>query len=341
MNSASENFRICCIIITYGDRGEILSKVVNEVLLQNVCRIILIDNNSSKGSNNQIQKLSVSNSSRISLLHFDHNIGTAKAMSAGFKLAYDDKDCDFISILDDDNLIDRNYFENLRSFWITNKLDGTKEKVILSGFRINKSTYVDAIRNNHDWIGLNCVNNYWGFHLKEILKIVNRRLNLTDSFNINNYKAKEVNNSAWGGMFFHKSLIDKIGLPNQDYFIFLDDYEFSHRIKSIGGKIFLLPNCLITDIDHYSYSNYSRFTTLVRFENAERVYYAARNHFVFARKYRCKNLFVFYLNVFVFIKIVFLFSLLNLNFSNFKTILKAIFDGIKEKLGKHKDFALN
>ena len=153
MNSKSENFRICCIIITYGDRGEILSKVVNQVLLQNVCKIILIDNNSSKESKNKIQALSVSNSSRISISHFDRNIGTAKAMSAALKLAHDDKDCDFISILDDDNLIDGNYYENLRSFWINNELDVTKEKVMLSGFRLNKSPYVDALQNNYrlDW----------------------------------------------------------------------------------------------------------------------------------------------------------------------------------------------
>ena len=166
-----------------------------------------------------------------------------------------------------------------------------------------------------------------------------RRLTSTDPININKYKAKEVNNSAWGGMFFHKSLIDKIGLPNEDYFIFLDDYEFSHRINSFGGKIYLLPNCLITDIDYKSYSNYSRFTNLIRFEKPERVYYAARNHFVFERKYRCNNVLIFYLNVIAFIKIGFFFSLFNLNFSNFKTILIAIFDGIKGNLGENKDFA--
>ena len=184
MNSTTEHFRICCIIITYGDRGEILSKVVNEVLVQNVCKIILIDNNSSKESKNKIQALSISNSSKISISHFDRNIGTAKAMSEALKLAHEDKDCDFISILDDDNLIDVNYFKNLRSFWKINKLNSTKEKVMLSGFRINKSTYVEALRNNYDWIGLNRENNYWGFHLKEIMKIVNRRLKLTDLFNI-------------------------------------------------------------------------------------------------------------------------------------------------------------
>ena len=184
MNSKSENFKICCIIITYGDRSDILSKVVNQVLLQNVCKIILIDNNSSKESKNKIQALSVSNSSRISISYFDRNIGTAKAMSVALKSAYEDKNCDYISILDDDNLIDSDYHENLETFWRANKLDATKGKVILSGFRINKSTYVEALRNNYDWIGINSENNYWGFHLKEIRKMANRRLNLTDSFNI-------------------------------------------------------------------------------------------------------------------------------------------------------------
>ena len=141
-------------------------------------------------------------------------------------------------------------------------------------------------------------------------------------------------------MFFHKSLIDKIGLPSEDYFIFLDDYEFSHRVKLVDGKLYLLPNCLIKDIDQISYSNYSRFTNLVRFEKRERVYYAARNHFVFEKKYRCKNLLLFYLNVFAFIKIVFFFSLINFNFATFQVIILAILDGVNEKLGENKKFPL-
>lgn len=341
MNSTDETFRIFCIILTYGDRFEQLKRVVDELLYHDVEKIIIVDNNSTKTIYNKIREIIIANNSKISVINFERNIGTAKALSAAFKLAYGDKSCDFISILDDDNLISVSYFENLKSFWVNNELYGTKEKVMLSGFRMNKSTYVDAIQNNYDWIGLNDPNNYWGFHLKDIVKIVLRRLSSTDSFNINKYKTKEVNNSAWGGMFFHKSLIDKIGLPNEDYFIFLDDYEFSHRIKSCGGKIFLLLNCLIKDIDCKSYSNYSRFTNLIRFEKPERVYYAARNHFVYGRKFRCNSVLFFYMNVIVFIKIVFFFSLFNLNFSNFKRILIAIFDGINGNLGENKDFALN
>lgn len=337
----STNINIICILLTYGNRGSVLQKVVNAILSQHVEKIIIVDNNSSAAAKNVIQEIYNSNSTRIQIIHNKKNIGTARALTAAMQKAIEDQSFQFISILDDDNLICENYFDKIKSFWVENKLDEHKEKVLLSGFRINKNTYTRAVIYNQNWVGVADENNYWGFHIKNIFKIGFNRIKPKVNFKAENYEPVKINNSAWGGMFFHKNLIHKIGLPNTDYHIFLDDYEYSVRLAKAGGNIFLLPQCIITDIDEPTSEKYSRFTNLVKFENPSRVYFAARNHFVFERKYRCINPIIFYINVLSFIKIVSWFSIFNFNFTNFRTIVTAVYDGIKNNLGENKNFPLD
>lgn len=55
----------------------------------------------------------------------------------------------------------------------------------------------------------------------------------------------EIDFISFIGMLIHKKVIDKIGLPRTDYFIFHDDVEYSLRIKKAGIKLSLLPTTCI------------------------------------------------------------------------------------------------
>ena len=111
--------------------------------------------------------------------------------------------------------------------------------------------------------------------------------------------------ATYGGMFFHKSLINRIGLPLRDYFIYCDDFEWSHRIIQKGGKIYLVKASRVKDIE----SNGSGS------DNKE--YYQARNFIRFQKKL-AKNKFIFYLNAFCYMMLK-------------PTLQKAIWDGIKSE----------
>ena len=53
----------------------------------------------------------------------------------------------------------------------------------------------------------------------------------------------------YGGLFFHRSIIDIIGLPDTNYFLYGDDFDFSYRITKKGGKIFLVTQSVIEDLE--------------------------------------------------------------------------------------------
>ncbi|WP_204327509.1 hypothetical protein, partial [Stenotrophomonas maltophilia] len=55
--------------------------------------------------------------------------------------------------------------------------------------------------------------------------------------------------APYGGLLIPRCLLDKIGLPLEDMFLYIDDIEFSYRITSGGGNIFIVPDSKILDID--------------------------------------------------------------------------------------------
>ena len=55
--------------------------------------------------------------------------------------------------------------------------------------------------------------------------------------------------APYGGLLFHKSWVDKIGLPNEALFTYGDDHEYTSRIIKKGGRILLCAPSKILDLD--------------------------------------------------------------------------------------------
>ena len=186
------------------------------------------------------------------------NSGSAKGYGHGIELAQK-TDCDFFWLLDDDNLPEADALDKLKAAWIK----GGNKRICLTSYRachkeLRKAINIEVILGSYNAaLSLNI------FH--PITTRKNSRI-----FR-GTYKGKGLSClpcTVYGGMFFHRELIDVIGLPDESYFLYCDDFEWSYRITANNGHIMLVEESKMNDlpaisgdrgINYFKTRNYLRF----------------------------------------------------------------------------------
>lgn len=146
----------------------------------------------------------------------------------------------------------------------------------------------------------------------------------------------EIEGMVFEGPLIKRLIIEKIGLPNKDLFIFYDDTDYSYRCVCAGYKVMYIPNAIL-DKEFFN-SNLSKIE--IRNKNRWKTWYHIRNTAYFC-KYYAKNPFY---KIFGGIGLsihMFLAVLINLLINNKKYekkdlfhVIKMFYYGRKAKLGK-------
>lgn len=206
-----------------------------------------------------------------------HNSGTARGFTLGMQHVKDG----FIWLLDEDNIPNEDSRSVLREIW---SFYGSP----LYAFACNRTGYEHIVNINsvigspNACLGLN------------VFKYKETRRNLARIA----YGYRSVPVAMYGGLFFHSSLLECIGYPDPDYFMYCDDFEWTYRITKRGGKIFLVDKARISEPDH------PRDSLL-----------ASRNHLRFQKQF-VTNKFAFKINYYLYL----LYLLLTRNFPKFKAL---------------------
>ena len=328
------------VTVTYGNRFNLLKQVIDSALSEGVKKVIVIDNNSVFESRENLKKYENRlGNNKLKVIYLDDNYGSAAGFKRGIIEAYNDPECDFIWLLDDDNKPLKDSLINLLKFWDTVNIENKNYNIALLSYRFKKSRHVkDAALLKKPELVLGLKNSFNGFHIKELhIKIVRyfKRL-IYGKFN---YKKQEnicsfgvIPVAPYGGLFINKNIITHIGLPNEDYFVYADDHDWTYRITKSKGTIYLVIDSKIDDID-LSWNvpkeiNENVFTIISK-GSSFRVYYSIRNRVYFERKYLVNNKCIYIINILSFLIIA---KILNIN--NYKLIIKAIKDGYNSRLGK-------
>jgi len=88
--------------------------------------------------------------------------------------------------------------------------------------------------------------------------------------------------APYGGFFFHRRWIETIGLPNEQFFLYGDDYDFTRRIITHGGRIYLCATSEIKDLEVSWNKTRVRSHRLISPESSSvYVYYSTRNRVYF------------------------------------------------------------
>lgn len=197
------NEKIAAVVVTY-NRKQLLKKCLQSLLEQNhpLDSIIIIDNASTDRTNeminNEYKKFSV-----IDYVKFENNLGGAGGFHYGIKKAYE-KDFDWIWLMDDDCISQNDTLEQL--FKANEYLKSFNEDI---GFLASNVFWIDGSLCKMNIGEIKKNNNQYKYLSKGILPL---------------------ENASFVSMLIPKNTVKRIGLPYKEFFIWLDDYEYSLRI---------------------------------------------------------------------------------------------------------------
>lgn len=273
---------ITVVLVTYGRRSKFLSKAVHSIKNNYLVNdIIVIDN----GSQEDIKALLLKYENKIRVIRSDINIGSAGGFHLGIKKAHEEGKGDFIFLLDDDNVVQKNCFEILLNFY--HKL-GNNYKICLKAFKYNNLN--DLTLSNH-WEYIDYPNSFSNFHLINKIKMFFKKNS--------NAEIIKVRGVGYSGFMFHRCLLNKIGYPDKRFVLYGDDTEYTLRFIKNGCEIYLIKNAIIKDLE-ISWNNDCNIKgNMYLSPNSDFVksYYALRNRVYVEKKYLVNNYFVYFFNL--------------------------------------------
>lgn len=330
------------MLVTYGNRALYVQKLVKEILKQGVNKIIVIDNGSSQESSLILNKLVSEETPFIQLVSLETNSGSAKGFSSGIQAALK-TNMEILWLLDDDNLPEVGAIDELRQQWNAITTPGKNVSTALCSFRKDRKDFVCVVKERNPAAILPLRNSFVGFHVKKLFTLIKQRFIKSHS-NINFQDGVfEINACAYGGFWFHKDLCSKIGLPDEDYVLYMDDFDYTYRLKLKGGQIFMVSKSLITDMETSYYLPPKKsiyYHSLLEARSEAIAYYTCRNIIFFTRKHLLTNKFVYWINKIIFIIMISVLGGLRGKFLRLRTIYNALSDGELGKMGLRNEYTL-
>lgn len=320
------NEKVCVVTVTYGNRFQYLSQVVDAAFREGADNVVIVENGVSEESHLKIIER-YSNEKRVIIKNLLENTGSAGGFYNGIKTAIEETDCEYIWLLDDDNVPLQNSLNQLKkTFGNFGELE--KNKTLLFSLRLPEGYYrLIMMRKNKrietsvkfdSFIGLSIEKlpkYFFKFITEQLLRKTknDRKLDTFEelvqklSFEINNFPLLIPSSyGPYGGSFFNRNILNYIGLPNVAFYLYADDIEWTYRITKIGGQIFLCTRSFVYDIIPSWSQNQSNIVSSLIHSEIKRLYYVTRNLLYFYENNFVKNRFKYSLNKFVFSKIVYL-----------------------------------
>lgn len=328
---AKTTYNICVLIVTYGNRWQFLEQVLTRVLtFENVKDILVVDNASVYSVAENCGRLA---DQRINVITNADNLGSAGGYKQGLEHFYHDTSADFVWLLDDDNQPAIAALDELIDSWPS--IAGSDDSKALFSLRPDRKQHVKIAGGEDASRFFAIENSFMGFHLFRIP--LNQLYKLRDRF----IKPGAVKNKAWmpyvpyGGLFLHRRMVSLIGYPEESFFVYADDSEYTYRITKNGGKIWLIPASQVRDVDtSYGTSYKQHFWRSVYLDLwSFRTYYQVRNSVYFHDRVQVTNRTLYDINRWLFLKGQLLISKLSGKEANYTKLLKAVEDGLTGRLG--------
>ena len=331
--------QVCGVIVTYGDRFHLLSQVIDALLKERIDKIVIIDNGSSVNTQTGVKKYPAN----VILHRFEENKGTAIAFKTGIIKAIETS-CEFIWLMDDDTVPVTGSLDHLKDFWKNFSRNEKEKTIALCSYRKDRSNFVKAFGGNNPDDILPAKNNFAGFHLKNLFAKISERINPGKKRSAEPAPgAARISAATYGGLFFHKDLMEKIGLPDESYFLYADDFDFTYRITKAGGEIWIVTNSIIHDLESSFYLPAKKnilYHSAFDSPTESSSYYALRNTVYFSKKFLVNNKFVYRLNKFLFLAFITVIGILRGESKRLKLIRAAIKDGENGRLGFNPEYKI-
>ena len=305
------SFKVSVLIVTF-NRKKLLERCVQSIVNQSfpISSITIVDNNSTDGSYEYITN-KFATTFALKNIKFDwkrlkENSGGAGGFSCGVglirKTSYD-----FIWMMDDDGYPDKDCLLNLISHASTNSYVGP---IVLSD--TDKTTLSFPLR------------------LRKSLKVVDTIKDLKSYGSVLPGVILPFN-----GTLISEKLISKIGTPDERFFIWGDEVDFTERARANGAEIFTVSAARFYHPKAQNIGTPMLFG-LLRFNDTDsqlKLYCYCRNNFINLKKYK-NPIFPF---LFV-LKTIFYFSFTRPDLNKFSLCLRAFYHGLLNDFTHHKRY---
>jgi len=265
---------VAAILVTYGDRWHLLRRVLGELLQhhESLRHVIVVDN-ASRGI--RVDDLDTRSAGpEVIVVRLPENLGSAAGFKAGLEAAHDQTEADLFWLLDDDNLPESGGLEALLQTFAQLGNDPLNSMLAM---RPNRREYVSAA-HGQGTVAI-AMNSFMGLHLNKIAARLARRSPMRPQ------APTKVGYAPYGGLLLHRSWIARVGLPDESYFVYADDFEFTSRIVAAGGRIVLCPSSQIKDLEtSWHLGGARRFHWMAPETDPGRVYYSMRNRVALERR---------------------------------------------------------
>jgi GT2 family glycosyltransferase len=327
--------RVCVVTVTYGDRWQFLSKVLHALSNEEFVRdVVIVDNGSVV---DLAQRIALLPQSPTRLLKMNGNCGSASGYAAGLRAAHA-TDADFVWLLDDDNLpLPGSLNHLLTQFKHARKLQPGSPLALLA-LRADRPQYVQAangvpISRCFPW-----PTSFLGFHLVQTgMRKLRRLFGCTDDLSGPTIDRVSIPYGIYGGMFFERTLLDQVGYPDERFFLYGDDTEFTLRITRAGGLILLVSHVQVQDLETtwHAIKRTSISPFLENCLNASemRLYYSMRNGAYIWHKYFASDSLMYRFNRRLYLGILKYYLRRHNASARYALIHRAIREGETGKLG--------
>lgn len=210
------------IIVTY-NRLALLKQCLKHVLFQSyqVSEVIIVDNASNDGTTEYLKSLSDKSDTgaKLTIEYNEYNKGGAGGFADGVRKAVDTEGLDYVLLIDDDALIDKDYIKNIDNAVNSNP----KVKAFSGTVMVNGS--IDTSHRR---------------------RIKSRLMAAFSDVAEAEYGGNGFfyDQTSFCGIVIECGVMRSIGLPLEDYFIRYDDTEYSFRLRKLT-RILNVNNALI------------------------------------------------------------------------------------------------
>lgn len=296
--------KITTVIVTF-NRLELLKQGIECLRKQQkLTGIIVVNNGSTDGTREWLDA-----QPGLLVVHQD-NVGGSGGFYTGIERAYSEG-ADWIWCMDDDVFPRPDCLDRLLPY------TDRPEVGILSPRRLLEGKVF-----THEFRHFNFTNPIGSLHGRKLAK---QQVN----------QATEIVGADFEGPFISRRVVEKIGLPNRELFIFCDDTDYCLRAHLAGFKLLYIPEALM---DKHKFFSDDTWTSRNRKKKWKR-YYQVRNEAYLNHHYG-RNFGVRYLRSFIGVAGYIIPALLSMPFTeawqwkDLSMLWTAYQDGIHERLGK-------
>lgn len=320
--------RTCAVTVTYGNRFALLEQVLTALLQTNIGHIIVVDNASETASQQALYSFLENHAhDHLTVLTMPQNLGSAGGYKAGIEAALE-ADCDFVWLLDDDNVPAEDAFHHLQNAYA--KLLSQYSQFALCALRddrANLKAWAQGVPT-----AITRPSSVLGFHLLDIPAKLLAPLHKKTPCTL-----CPLPFAPYGGMLLPRNVVDTIGTPDARFYLYSDDYEYTYRITKQGGEIFLVPASRIIDVDtswHVRKKKTRALQQLFITPSDERIFYATRNAIYWTKHVRQGSPIWYTLNIMLVRLGIAVEALLAGDVKRWRLLEKAIREGARGTLGK-------